>query len=138
VFLRLSYTPSIWYAGILLVTNTEVIYCQRFYRLLELKSKQPDAAVPPLDETLKKITEPDPELLSQNKSVIDAFRRIFELKEKPKVTFADALSKKKKWYAVKFNMVIEVLNFIWIAAEEIKSAIFARKPIWIEQGRGLR
>jgi len=137
VFLRLSYTPSIWYAGILLVTNTEVIYCQRFYRLLELKSKQPDAAVPPLDETLKKITEPDPELLSQNKSVIDAFRRIFELKEKPKVTFADALSKKKKWY-VKFNMVIEVLNFIWIAAEEIKSAIFARKPIWIEQGRGLR
>jgi hypothetical protein len=138
VFLRLSYTPSIWYAGILLVTNTEVIYCQRFYRLLELKSKQPDAAVPPLDETLKKITEPDPELLSQNKSVIDAFRRIFELKEKPKVTFADALSKKKKWCAVKFNMVIEVLNFIWIAAEEIKSAIFARKPIWIEQGRGLR
>jgi hypothetical protein len=88
--------PSIWYAGILLVTNTEVIYCQRFYRHLELKSKHPDAAVPPLDETLKKITEPDPELLSQNKSVIDAFRRIFELKEKPKVTFADALSKKEK------------------------------------------
>ncbi|XP_062154051.1 ATP-dependent DNA helicase 2 subunit KU80 [Alnus glutinosa] len=58
---------------------------ERFYRLLELKSKQPDAAVPPLDETLKKITEPDPELLSQNKSVIDAFRRIFELKEKPKL-----------------------------------------------------
>ncbi|XP_059459032.1 ATP-dependent DNA helicase 2 subunit KU80 [Corylus avellana] len=58
---------------------------ERFYRHLELKSKHPDAAVPPLDETLKKITEPDPELLSQNKSVIDAFRRIFELKEKPKL-----------------------------------------------------
>ena len=127
----------VWYAGILFVTNTDVIYCQRFYRHLELKSKHPDAAVPPLDETLKKITEPDPELVSQNKSVIDAFRRIFELKEKPKVTFADALSK-KKWYAVKFNMVIDVLNFIWIAAEEIKSAIFARKPIWIKQGRGLQ
>ena len=50
-----------------------------------MKSKHPDAAVPPLDETLKKITEPDPELLSQNKSVIDAFRRSFELKENPKV-----------------------------------------------------
>jgi hypothetical protein len=46
--------------------------------------------------------------------------------------------KKKKYYAVKFNMVIDVLNFILIAAEEIKSTIFARKPIWIEQGRGLQ
>jgi ATP-dependent DNA helicase 2 subunit 2 len=58
---------------------------ERFYRCLEVKSKHPDAAVPPLDETLKKITEPDPELLSQNKSVIDAFRRSFELKENPKL-----------------------------------------------------
>ncbi|KAK9273866.1 hypothetical protein L1049_018678 [Liquidambar formosana] len=58
---------------------------ERFYRHLELKSKDPDAAVPPLDGTLKKITEPDPELLSQNKSVIDAFRRRFELKENPKL-----------------------------------------------------
>lgn len=76
---------SIWFAGFLLITNTGAIYCQRFYRCLEVKSKHPDAAVPPLDETLKKITEPDPELLSQNKSVIDAFRRSFELKENPKV-----------------------------------------------------
>ncbi|KAL0002666.1 hypothetical protein SO802_016447 [Lithocarpus litseifolius] len=58
---------------------------ERFYRYLELKSKHPDAAVPPLDETLKKMTEPDPEVLSQNKSVIDAFRRNFELKENPKL-----------------------------------------------------
>ncbi|KAJ4830539.1 hypothetical protein Tsubulata_032098 [Turnera subulata] len=58
---------------------------ERFYRHLELKSKHPDAAVPPLDETLKKVTEPDPELLSENKSVIDAFRRRFELKENPKL-----------------------------------------------------
>lgn len=64
---------------------TPNLLLERFYRYLELKSKHPDAAVPPLDETLKKITEPDPELLSQNKSVIDAFRRIFELKEKPKL-----------------------------------------------------
>jgi hypothetical protein len=76
---------SICFAGFLLITNTGAIYCQRFYRCLEVKSKHPDAAVPPLDETLKKITEPDPELLSQNKSVIDAFRRSFELKENPKV-----------------------------------------------------
>lgn len=58
---------------------------QRFYRCLELKSKDQDAAVPPLDETLRKITEPDPELLSQNKSVIDEYRRSFEFKENPKV-----------------------------------------------------
>nr|XP_023916236.1 ATP-dependent DNA helicase 2 subunit KU80 isoform X3 [Quercus suber] len=58
---------------------------ERFYRYLELKSKHPDAAVPPLDETLKKMTEPDPEVLSQNKSVIDTFRRNFELKENPKL-----------------------------------------------------
>lgn len=60
-------------------------YFQRFYRHLELKSKHPDAAVPPLDETLKKITEPDWELVSQNKQVVDEFQRCFELKENPKV-----------------------------------------------------
>ncbi|KAJ4959511.1 hypothetical protein NE237_026622 [Protea cynaroides] len=58
---------------------------QRFYQFLELKSKQPDAMVPPLDNTLKRITEPDPELLSQNKSVIDEFCKQFELKENPKI-----------------------------------------------------
>ncbi|CAK7347919.1 unnamed protein product [Dovyalis caffra] len=56
-----------------------------FYRHLELKSKHPDAAVPPLDETLKTITEPDPDLLSENKSVIDAFCKSFELKENPRL-----------------------------------------------------
>ncbi|KAK4411285.1 ATP-dependent DNA helicase 2 subunit KU80 [Sesamum angolense] len=35
---------------------------ERYYRSLELKSKDPDAAIPPLDETLRKITEPDAEL----------------------------------------------------------------------------
>ncbi|XVF26321.1 hypothetical protein REPUB_Repub14bG0006100 [Reevesia pubescens] len=58
---------------------------ERFYRHLDLKSKQPDAAVPPLDETLKSITEPDLELVSENKSVIDALRKHFELKENPKL-----------------------------------------------------
>ncbi|KAI5345312.1 hypothetical protein L3X38_013189 [Prunus dulcis] len=58
---------------------------ERFYRHLELKSRHPDAAVPPLDETLRMITEPDKELLSQNGSVLDVFRSRFEVKENPKL-----------------------------------------------------
>ncbi|XP_022974163.1 ATP-dependent DNA helicase 2 subunit KU80 [Cucurbita maxima] len=58
---------------------------ERFYRHLELKSKDPAAAVPPLDTTLQKITKPDPDLLSQNKSAIGTFHRRFELKENPKL-----------------------------------------------------
>lgn len=58
---------------------------ERFYHHLELKSKHPDAAVPPLDATLKRITEPDPEVISQNKLVIDEFRRHFDLKDNPKL-----------------------------------------------------
>ncbi|RQO86986.1 hypothetical protein POPTR_002G148200v4 [Populus trichocarpa] len=57
---------------------------ERFYHHLELKSKHSDAAVPPLDETLKTITEPDPDLLSANKNVVDAFCKSFELKEHPR------------------------------------------------------
>ncbi|KAJ4727118.1 ATP-dependent DNA helicase 2 subunit KU80 [Melia azedarach] len=64
-------------------TPNPVLEC--FYRHLELKSNHPDAAVPPLDETLKKITEPDPALLAENNSVIDALHRQFELKENPKL-----------------------------------------------------
>ncbi|KAJ0112353.1 hypothetical protein Patl1_00269 [Pistacia atlantica] len=70
---------------ILLKLMTNVMYFQRFYHHLELKSKDPDAAVPPLDETLKKITECDLELLAESKSIIDAFHRHFELKENPKL-----------------------------------------------------
>ncbi|XP_068650378.1 ATP-dependent DNA helicase 2 subunit KU80 isoform X2 [Aristolochia californica] len=58
---------------------------ERFYEFLELKSKQPDAEVPPLDRTLKQITEPDPELFSQGKSVLDEFCNQFVLKENPKI-----------------------------------------------------
>lgn len=68
-------------------TKFRILYIfQRFFHCLELKSKDPDAVVPPLDETLKKIAEPDPILLSQNKSVISAFRGSFEFKENPKVS----------------------------------------------------
>lgn len=69
----------------LLFSNFPLLFVQRFYHLLELKSKDPDAAVPPLDETLKRITEPDPEVIFHNKLVIDEFRKHFELKENPKV-----------------------------------------------------
>ncbi|XP_065859428.1 ATP-dependent DNA helicase 2 subunit KU80 [Euphorbia lathyris] len=58
---------------------------ERFYHCLELKSKQPDAAVPPLDRTLKKITEPDPQLLRENNRVIDMFLKNFEVKENPRL-----------------------------------------------------
>ncbi|XP_075519221.1 ATP-dependent DNA helicase 2 subunit KU80 [Primulina tabacum] len=58
---------------------------ERYYRCLELKSKDQNASVPPLDETLRKITEPDPELLSQNRAVTNDFRLSFELKEHPKL-----------------------------------------------------
>ncbi|XP_015902813.2 ATP-dependent DNA helicase 2 subunit KU80 [Ziziphus jujuba] len=69
----------------LLPNSTPNPVLERFYRLVELKSKHPDAAVPPLDETLKKITEPDPELVSKRKSVIDAFCNCFEVKENKKL-----------------------------------------------------
>ncbi|KAL6569394.1 ATP-dependent DNA helicase II subunit 2 [Orobanche minor] len=58
---------------------------ERYYRTLELKSKDPQAAVPPLDKTLRKITEPDPELISLNGAVIEKFRRCFELQHNPKL-----------------------------------------------------
>ncbi|MED6160576.1 ATP-dependent DNA helicase II subunit 2 [Stylosanthes scabra] len=57
---------------------------ERFYRCLELKSKNPDAPVPPIDETLKKITEPDSNLVLKNKSVIDSFRKCFQPNENPR------------------------------------------------------
>ncbi|KAH1247353.1 ATP-dependent DNA helicase 2 subunit KU80 [Glycine max] len=62
---------------------------ERFYHYLELKSKDPDVAVPPLDDTLKKITEPDADLLLQNKSEIDSFCRSFELKGNPLRSFSN-------------------------------------------------
>ncbi|KAL7233500.1 hypothetical protein ACSBR1_017175 [Camellia fascicularis] len=74
---------------------------ERFYRHLELKSKNPDAPVPPLDETLKRITRPDPEVLSQCKFVIDEFRRCFELKENPKLK----KSRKRAYEIEAFNSI---------------------------------
>ncbi|XP_074279962.1 ATP-dependent DNA helicase 2 subunit KU80 [Silene latifolia] len=57
---------------------------ERFYHFLELRIKSSDTAVPPLDEALKRIVEPDPELRSQNISVIEEFRKCFEVMENPK------------------------------------------------------
>ncbi|XP_047342319.1 ATP-dependent DNA helicase 2 subunit KU80 [Impatiens glandulifera] len=58
---------------------------ERFYRHLELKTKFPDAAIPPLDDTLKKITEPGPETISRCGPVLDEFCRLFQLKDNPKM-----------------------------------------------------
>lgn len=57
---------------------------ERFYRFLDLKAKQPDAMVLPLDRSLKRITEPDPELISKYKPVIENLCHLYELKENPK------------------------------------------------------
>ncbi|KAL5147387.1 ATP-dependent DNA helicase 2 subunit KU80 [Glycine soja] len=48
---------------VLLLDFTPNPVLERFYHFLELKSKDPDVAVPPLDDTLKKITELDADLL---------------------------------------------------------------------------
>lgn len=61
------------------------IFYQRFYEYLELKSKSTDVALPPMDKAFQKIIEQDPELSSNNKSIMDAFRGSFEVKENPKV-----------------------------------------------------
>ncbi|KAL9430024.1 hypothetical protein AB3S75_025414 [Citrus x aurantiifolia] len=58
---------------------------ERFYHHLELKSEHQDAAPPPLDNSLKKITEPDPTLLAESQSAIDAFCGQFVIKENPKL-----------------------------------------------------
>jgi ATP-dependent DNA helicase 2 subunit 2 len=58
---------------------------QRFYEYLELKSKSTDATLPPMDGTFKRLMEQDPELSSNNKSIMDTFRGSFEVKENPKL-----------------------------------------------------
>lgn len=58
---------------------------ERFYHHLELKSEHQDAAPPPLDDSLKKITEPDPARLAESQSAINAFRGQFVIKENPKL-----------------------------------------------------
>lgn len=85
---------------------------QRFYHFLDLKTKNPDAAIPPLDEALKRITEPDAELLSKNKSVIDEFRRCFEVKENFKV---------ESWLILVLNLLLflQALTYFLLTEEEI-------------------
>ena len=87
IIFTFSFAYSIFLYGVLSWIHSWLITFsfQRFYRYLELKSRDPDTAVPPIDETLRQISEPDKELIAQNKSVIDAFRSRFELKENPKV-----------------------------------------------------
>ncbi|CAD6207743.1 unnamed protein product [Miscanthus lutarioriparius] len=57
---------------------------ERFYSYLDLKSKQPDANVPPLERSLRRITEPDPDVIGQQTQLIQNLGKAFELKENPK------------------------------------------------------
>ncbi|XP_042405797.1 ATP-dependent DNA helicase 2 subunit KU80-like [Zingiber officinale] len=56
----------------------------QFYRFLDLKSKDPGSDIPELDNSLKKIAEPDFDILSRNKSITNHFEKQFELKENSK------------------------------------------------------
>ncbi|VAI40645.1 unnamed protein product [Triticum turgidum subsp. durum] len=57
---------------------------ERFYSYLDLKSKQPDANPPPLDSCLRRITEPDPDVINYRAPLIQNLGKSFELKENPK------------------------------------------------------
>eukprot|EP01018_Ginkgo_biloba_P032964 Gb_29968 [translate_table: standard] len=57
---------------------------ERYYNFLDTKSRKSDADVPPVDERLKRIIEPDPELLCENEFAINRFRSQFQLKLNPK------------------------------------------------------
>ncbi|VAH96463.1 unnamed protein product [Triticum turgidum subsp. durum] len=57
---------------------------ERFYSYLDLKSKQPDANPPPLDSCLRRITEPDPDVINYRVPLIQNLGKSFELKENPK------------------------------------------------------
>lgn len=57
---------------------------ERFYSYLDLKAKQPDANVPPLDRCLRRITEPDPVVIDHQTPLIQNLGKSFELKENPK------------------------------------------------------
>ncbi|KAL6909596.1 hypothetical protein ACP4OV_001877 [Aristida adscensionis] len=57
---------------------------ERFYSFLNLKAKQPDAGVPPLDTCLRRITEPDPGVVDHQRPMIQTMGKTFELKENPK------------------------------------------------------
>ena len=62
-----------------------IVPFQRFCSYLDLKSKQPDANVPPLERSLRRITEPDPDVIGQQTQLIQNLGKAFELKENPKV-----------------------------------------------------
>lgn len=81
---------------------------ERFYRFLDLKSKEPDADVLPLDKSLERITKSDPELISQNKPIIENFQKHFELKENPK---------KKKSSRIAWRENLSISNEVGIKAD---------------------
>uniref|UniRef100_A0ACD5WEQ4 Uncharacterized protein n=1 Tax=Avena sativa TaxID=4498 RepID=A0ACD5WEQ4_AVESA len=57
---------------------------ERYYNFLDLKSNQPDANPPPLDTCLRRITEPDPNVINYQAPLLQNLSKSFELKENPK------------------------------------------------------
>ncbi|PNT73758.1 hypothetical protein BRADI_1g01007v3 [Brachypodium distachyon] len=57
---------------------------ERFYSFLDLKSKEPDANAPPLDKCLRRITEPDSDIIDYQAPLIQNLGKAFELKDNPK------------------------------------------------------
>ncbi|XP_057869345.2 ATP-dependent DNA helicase 2 subunit KU80 isoform X2 [Cryptomeria japonica] len=64
---------------------------ERFYSSLDAKLRNPDADVPPVDDLLMRIVEPDPEIVSENEFALNRFCSQFQLKVNPK---KDKMSKR--------------------------------------------
>ncbi|KAL5182320.1 ATP-dependent DNA helicase 2 subunit KU80 [Glycine soja] len=116
--------------GVLLpdFTSNPVLEC--FYCHLELKLKDPDAAVPPVDNTLKKITEPDhADLLLRKKSAIDSFCSSFELKGNPLRYFSND---QEVMGAQPANLIEKIGDLTPVQDFE---ALFSRRdsPDWVEK-----
>jgi hypothetical protein len=52
---------------------------QRFYYFLHARALNPEAEVPPVDEALQCIVQPDPEVLAENKYSIQQFCNLLPL-----------------------------------------------------------
>lgn len=94
-----------------------------------MRSKDPDATLPPVDKTLRRITEPDPELVNQNRLVFEEFHRSFELKDNPKVIFTHSSHCNSIFLVLYlFAVVFSLLNF---TAEKIISKNNKGETFWI-------
>ncbi|XP_012574811.2 ATP-dependent DNA helicase 2 subunit KU80-like isoform X1 [Cicer arietinum] len=95
----------------------------RFFHYLDLKSNHPDAAVPPLDYTLRKITEPDTDLVLRNQSITDLFRRSFELQgnplKRPRHSLREKISDEEGKENITAQPVANLIEYTSIKVEKI-------------------